>query len=176
MRTLILCGHKGCGKTRLGQEVARELGLPFIDLDAMIVDKYRAEEGSVVTLQTCREIYEHHGQHKFRALEAAAVRSLLPSLLAVVATGAGVVLDPDNVQQLKALGVLVFLNVRPEILWKRLSVGPVPATLDPHDLQGSFARSYAERQPLYEAAADVVVEASDRPEREIIRELVELAS
>lgn len=174
MQSLILCGYKACGKTTLGKRVAQRLGLQFIDLDDIIVTRYRAENGSS-TPQTCREIYALHGSKKFRALEKAALRSLMPSCLLVLATGGGVVLDPDNVQNLKALGLLVYLKVRSEILFKRLSTGPVPATLDPSNLEASFFTSYAEREPIYSAVADVIVEAADRPEEQVIEELAALA-
>lgn len=175
MRSLVLIGQKGCGKTTLGKVLANQLGLLFIDLDDRVILDYGAWGDSVPAVGTCREIYRHHGREKFRELEKAAIRNLSPCKPSVVATGAGAVLDPDNVQQLRKLGSLVFLRVRAEVLVGRLSKGPVPATLDPADLKTSFLRSYDERQALYESVADFIVESTDRLESDMVAELMILA-
>jgi 3-dehydroquinate synthase len=108
---LVLCGFMGTGKTAVGRELARLLGRPFVDLDEVIEE---AAGGPVA------DIFGREGEEGFRRRERAAVAGLPPDAGLIVATGGGVLLDPDNRRALAAGGQLVLLTATPEALAARL--------------------------------------------------------
>jgi len=109
---LVLVGMRGSGKTTVGRLVAGRLGWSFLDTDVLIQER-RGE--------TIREIFAQGGEGLFRKLEAETVRECASRHQTVIACGGGVVLDPRNVQALRAKGLVVHLTADPEELWRRVS-------------------------------------------------------
>jgi shikimate kinase len=138
---LILCGFKSSGKTTLARTISIEKGLRFIDTDLLIDQHYVRENPAL-----------------FRAQEKKVIAALQGVQNCVIATGGGVVLEPDNVKILKQLGSIIYLKVCKETLKQRLLQVPLPLILDPRDPEGSFEQMYLEREPLYSAIADQIVE------------------
>lgn len=84
-RPVVLVGLMGAGKTRMGRMLAEALALPFTDADDVIVSRAGL---------TIPEIFERHGEARFRALEAEVMRDLITSTRAIVSTGGGAVMTP----------------------------------------------------------------------------------
>ncbi|MBR2962757.1 MAG: chorismate mutase [Lentisphaeria bacterium] len=152
-RRIVLCGIKHCGKTRLGQALAKTLALPFFDTDALL----EADAGKPV-----RALYKEVGEARFRELEAATIRKFIASAPspAVVALGGGVVsnpvLTPDD---LHALGIIVWLDVPVPTAFERMAREGLPPFLaDKPDPSVEFNRICAARRPVFRAAADAVLE------------------
>ncbi len=146
-----LVGMPGSGKSTVGVELARRLGVPFVDLDAGI----EAAAGKSVS-----RIFVEEGEPRFRELEAAALAEAASHDPSVVACGGGVVLEPANRVTLRATGTVVFLSVPLEELRTRV----VPAADRPliHE-EGDLERLFREREPLYREFAAHVVDASGDP-------------
>ena len=152
-RRIVLCGIKHCGKTRLGQALAKTLALPFFDTDALL----EADAGKPV-----RALYKEVGEARFRELEAATIRKFIASAPSpvVVALGGGVVsnpvLTPDD---LHALGIIVWLDVPVPTAFERMAREGLPPFLaDKPDPSVEFNRICAARRPVFRAAADAVLE------------------
>jgi shikimate kinase len=147
-----LVGMPGSGKSTVGPELARRLGVPFVELDAEIE---RASGRSV------RGIFERDGEAGFRELEAAALKEASVNDPAVVSCGGGVVLEPANRVTLRATGEVVFLSVPLEVLEGRVRpASDRPLIRHREDLE----RLYREREPLYREFAAHVVDATGTPE------------
>ena len=147
-QNLVLIGMPSAGKSLAGQLVSQMTGRPFVNTDDLI----EARIGEPIPNFLRRE-----GEAIFRALEREAVREA--SLLTghVVATGGGAVLDPRNVRALKRNGKLIFLHRALEALQ--------PAEDRPlSDTQEKLTKLFAERRPVYEAAADAVAEGCEDPQ------------
>jgi shikimate kinase len=144
LNNLIFIGFKRSGKTSTGKKVALKLDKQFIDTDDLIA-------------LDCRQFSQEIGIDSFRLLEKKIIFSLSIVQNAVIATGGGSILDPDNVSQLKKLGKLIYLHVPKDKLKERLLKPPLPSFLDPKDLDGSFEKMYAHRAPIYEKIADIIV-------------------
>lgn len=86
-RPIILVGLMGAGKTKMGRLLAEALGVPFTDADDVIV----ARAGLSIP-----EIFEKHGEERFRSLEADVMRDLVTSSSGVVSTGGGAVMTPQT--------------------------------------------------------------------------------
>ena len=112
--TLVLVGPMGAGKTSVGRQVAKRLGVRFIDTDKRIV----ADHGPIP------EIFERHGEGHFRVLEQATVSSAL-SEGGVISVGGGAVTSAATRELLRRHPV-VFLAVSPEAVADRIRSGGRP--------------------------------------------------
>ena len=138
---IVLIGMPGSGKTTVGTLLARRTGRTLIDTDETVVK---------VTGRTIPQIFAEEGESAFRAYERDAIRSVSTASAQIVATGGGAVLDPQNVDALRQNGKLIFLDRPPEELIPTAD-RPLASTAD------AIRRRYAERLPLYRAAADLTV-------------------
>jgi chorismate synthase len=150
---VVLVGMMGTGKTSVGERLAHALGLSFVDSDRQVEAR---------TGRTVREIFETDGEAAFRYEENAAFESALAAPdPTVIAAAGGIVLDPANRQQLKDLvargGHVVWLKVDPSVLAGRVEPGDHRPLLE-HDPDASLARLSAEREPLYQSVADIVLD------------------
>ena len=161
---IVLIGFKSCGKSTLGKKLAYFSNMQFVDTDTLAEQLYATlpeAEGTHenTALPTCREIYEKHGAAFLRELEKKVVFALKDVDNTVIATGGGVVLDPDNVETLRATGICVFMDASLALLERRLSTIKTPLFST-----RSIAAMHAERYPLYSAAAHIVFRvAADEP-------------
>lgn len=162
----ILIGFKNSGKTSLGESLAHELGFPFIDIDRLVEN----EDGRDLS---CRDIVRASGEAYFRKLEKSIIQNL-KSEGAVIASGGGAIVDPENIAHFKKMGKLIYLSLPFEILYQRCSASAVlPAFLDPAHPRESFARIYQDRLPIYREAADVILELGTENIEEMMRRFKE---
>ena len=140
LRNIVLVGMPGCGKSTLGEDLAVRLGRPFLDLD------HRASE---LAGKPIPQIFKEDGEPAFRALESRVAREAGRGRGQVLATGGGVLLDPENVLALKQNGLLIFVD-RP---LHRLARTGRPLSEDGDALR----RMEEARRPLYETHSDLTV-------------------
>lgn len=106
-------GMPASGKSTIGKFVARQLGLGFFDLDAIIVET----EGVPIT-----QIFESHGEDYFRILEQSCLQKFISEHKNfLLATGGGTPCFFDNMELMNNNGVTIFLNVDISDLYKKLS-------------------------------------------------------
>jgi shikimate kinase len=141
----------GGGKTTVGRQLARQLGVAFHDTDALL----EARIG-----QSIRGFFETQGESAFRDLESEVLAGLLqpgrPS--AVISTGGGIVLRPANRALLRERSCVVYLHCTPRELFRRLrhdTQRPLLQTADPLARLQELAR---QREPLYRETAHFVME------------------
>ena len=165
---VFLIGARASGKSTLGRLLAEKLQLAFADTDQHI----RAASGLEVD-----EIVARNGWPAFRVQESAVLRECaLP--YTVVATGGGMVLDPDNRAFMRATGTVFFLDAPARLLSSRLAKS-LQATWRP-SLTGlppaeEIALVLAEREPIYRTTAHHIINAV-RPLPKLVRELANLIS
>ena len=146
---VFLVGMMGAGKTTVGKNLAKMLNREFVDLD------HELEARCGVRIPT---IFEIEGEEGFRKRECQVLDECTQTPGIVLATGGGAVLAPANRQRLKARGVVVYLCVGVDELFRRTSRDrnrPLLATPDP---KGTLRTLLEQREPLYREVADLVIE------------------
>ena len=150
-RSLYLVGMMGSGKTSTGRPLAERLGYGFVDADAVI------EQAAGCSIP---EIFDQDGEAGFRSLESQVLSAISQRHSLVVATGGGVVTQPENWGMLHS-GIVIWLDVVPDQLLQRLNadstVRPLLQTADPEAALNALLN---ERRPLY-AEADLTVVIND---------------
>ena len=154
-RSLYLVGMMGSGKTSTGRPLAERLGYGFVDADAVI------EQAAGCSIP---EIFERDGEAGFRSLESQVLSAISQRHSLVVATGGGVVTQPENWGLLHS-GIVIWLDVVPDQLLHRLNadstVRPLLQTTDPEAALNALLN---ERRPLYGEADLTVVINDETPE------------
>lgn len=164
--TVVLIGMRGSGKTTVGRSLAQRLRCTFLDTDEWIVDR---------TGRSIAEIFQADGEVGFRRLERQAIDEVCARRPRVASVGGGAIVDPRNVNLLQALGVVIWLDATPEVLWSRIGGDPAsPAMRPPLTGQSGLAelRSLiARRSTLYRVAADHRIDTSAMACAEVVVEV-----
>lgn len=153
----------GAGKTTVGRQLAKRLGRSFLDSDHEIV----ARTG--VPIPT---IFEIEGEEGFRRREAQTISEVTEASDIVLATGGGVVLNPDNRRRLHETGWVVYLNVPPALLYERTRHDRNRPLLNVPDPMAKLEELYAARDPLYREIAHIVVDGSHLVASGIVQHLL----
>ncbi len=151
-KTVVLVGMMGAGKTAVGKELARMLGVPFLDSDEEIV---AAAQMSIA------EIFARDGEEFFRAREAEVIARLLRGAPGVLSVGGGAYLNAATRARISEEGVAVWLKADLDLLWSRVRHKTTRPLLHTPDPRATLAGLLAAREPHY-AQADLVVEADAR--------------
>lgn len=149
-KTVVLVGMMGAGKTAVGMQLARMLGVPFRDSDDEIV---KAAQRSIP------EIFERDGEPFFRARESEVLARLIKGDPCILSTGGGAFLAEANRATIAAAGVSVWLRADLDLLWQRVrhkSTRPLLRTANPRE---TLRGLYDSRVPVY-ALADLTVDAA----------------
>lgn len=160
---IVLIGFMGAGKSSVGRTLARMTGLPRFDTDEMVAARFGL---------TIPEIFEVHGEQKFRDAETEALRELSDKRQAIVVTGGGIVLREENVALLRECGTIVYLAADEETLFARISRRPTRPLLRTTDPRATLSELLAARLPLYREAADVEVDTSLLSHDEVARKIL----
>lgn len=157
--TVVLVGPMGAGKTSVGRQVAKRLGVGFIDTDKRIA----AEHGPIPN------VFETRGEAHFRELEQAAVAKALRDG-GVISLGGGAVSSAETRELLRQHPV-VFLAVTQEAVADRIRTGGRPLLAGDDDPLERWNQIYEQRRGWYEEVADVTFDTSRRPMQRIAEEI-----
>ncbi len=161
-KLIFLLGFMGCGKSTVGELLARALGWPFIDLDSVI----EAGQGT-----TIRQIFDQMGEPFFRQIEHAALTEISKAEPAVIALGGGTFAQEQNVDFIRETdGATVWLDCPPDELRRRCAnMSNRPLFRDPE----SFDQLLAQRLPFYRLA-DYHVSTEGRDPQKVVEQILGL--
>ncbi len=157
---LVLIGMPGAGKSTIGVIAAKVLGMRFVDADILIQER---EE------RLLSEIIEQDGVEGFLRIENE-VNAGIECTNSVIATGGSVIYGREAMSHLRRIGTVVYLKLTHDALTERLG-----------DLKNrgvvlkdgqTFEDLYAERTPLYEQYAHVIVEEDGLSMEETLEQVV----
>ncbi|MCX5693975.1 MAG: shikimate kinase [Candidatus Omnitrophica bacterium] len=109
---IYLVGFMGTGKSSVGRQLAKQKKWNFVDLDELIELK---EQRRIV------DIFAKEGEVYFRKIEKKILKQVATQDKFIVACGGGIVLDSDNIKQMKKTGLLVCLRASCQEILKRVS-------------------------------------------------------
>lgn len=161
---IALIGLPGCGKSTLGRTLARNLKIPFVDVDAV----FEQQIGTSI-----RTFFEQHGEDAFRDAETQLLSQILtshpPSL---IATGGGVILRPDNRHYLRQYSTVFYIKAQPEEIAQRLrhdTARPLMQGFDPAQRLRDLLKI---RAPLYEETAHYTIASARKGSSHIARKIM----
>jgi len=157
-----LIGLMGCGKSSIGHRLAKRLEMPLIDLDDIIVE---------AAGMNIPEIFAARGEDGFRDIESRALGKNI-GIRAVLATGGGIVLREVNRELLRAHPPVIWLKASPAFLAGRIAGDPNRPLLANQDALERLTVLAAERYPLYEECADLIIEREEMSKDEITDHIV----
>lgn len=162
-QNIIFVGPMGAGKTTIGKQLARQLGRTFYDSDRVIEER----TGANIPL-----IFEMEGEEGFRRREKAVIAELTQLHDIVLATGGGVILDPDNRDQITRQGFVIYLNAPLDHLFNRTSKDKNRPLLQTADPRKKLEEILKIRDPLYREVADIVIDTDSSPTHSVVKKLL----
>lgn len=164
MALVVLIGMMGSGKSTVGSALADLLDVPFFDTDKLLEQRLG---------RPIRQWFQVYGEQAFREHETLMLKEI-DSTEGVLATGGGIVLREENWRELKRLGVIVYLDVDPEVLKHRLThTKRKRPLLEVEDWEAKFDKILADRKEIYQKA-DLTVQVSDEELIDVARQIKEL--
>jgi len=160
---IVLTGFMGAGKTAVAEELAHLTGFTRVEVD----EEIERSAGMKIS-----EIFDRHGEPRFREMETAEVARAAQKTGAIISTGGGAVMREENMEPLRATGVVVYLRARPETVLKRTSGNADRPLLQVDDPMAKIRELLELRGPYYERA-EVIVDTDDKSPRQVAEEILD---
>lgn len=163
---VVLIGYRGTGKSTVAKLLAARLGRQVVSLDQEIV----RHAGRSIT-----EIVAEHGWAHFRDIEAQITEQFAAQDNLIIDAGGGVILRPENVDNLRRNGKLFWLRASVPVIVARIGAGTErPALTAGKSFTEEVEDVLRERTPLYAAAAHHQVDTDARSPEEVAAEILRL--
>ena len=144
MKSIVLVGYMGSGKTTIGRQLALALGRSFYDLDWYIEKRYR---------RSVAQIFSEQGEESFREMEHNMLHEVAEFENIVLSVGGGTPCFFDNMEYIRSISDSVYLKATPEVLAQHLAMRRVERPLvggkSPEELLDYIRTSLKEREPFY---------------------------
>lgn len=151
MKSIVLLGYMGAGKTTVGRQLALNLNMQFYDLDWYIEMRYHT---------TVSQIFAERGEEGFREIERNMLHEVAEFENIVLSCGGGTPCFYDNMDYLNSICETVYLKARPDVLAAHLKMGKVERPLikgkSDEQLLAFIEESLAKREPYYSKAHHIV--------------------
>lgn len=164
LRSLVLVGLMGAGKSSVGRRLAIRLGFDFIDADTEI------EQAAGATIP---EIFAEHGEAAFREGERKVIARLLEQPRIVLATGGGAFMNAETRARIRERSHSIWIKASLDVLVKRCARRSNRPLLANGDLRGTLDRLMRERYPVY-AEAEFTVTSLDGPHEAVVEEILQV--
>ncbi|MFT6898444.1 MAG: shikimate kinase [Paraglaciecola sp.] len=163
-RNIFLIGPMGAGKSTIGRHLADELHLEFYDSDQEIEKRTGADIAWIFDLE---------GEDGFRAREESVINDLTDKQGIVLATGGGSVVSKAVRNRLSARGIVVYLQTTIDKQVARTQRDKRRPLLQNDDPESVLRKLAEERNPMYEDAADYIVDTDEQSARAVANQIIE---
>lgn len=147
MTRIILLGYMGAGKTTVGHALAKDLGVPFYDLDWYIETRMH---------KTVKQIFDERGEEGFRLIEHNMLHEVAEFENVVMSCGGGTPCFYDNIDYMNRQGDTVYLKATPEVLYGHLQMGrtvrPLLLGKTPDEVRAFITEQLSVREKYYSKA------------------------
>lgn len=147
-KRIYLIGFMGSGKSTFGKKLAKELALPFIDLDKEVEIKAKC---------SITDIFKYLGEETFRKMESETLHELSNREEFVMATGGGTPCYFNNIEFINKKGKSIYIELDIQSIYNRLSqaknIRPTIKDKKEQELMQFIKDKLNEREPIYKQAA-----------------------
>ncbi len=157
-KSIVLIGMMGAGKSCVGRCLQRRTKLALVDTDDVVASKFGI---------SIPEIFSKYGEQGFREAETQTLRELDPAKPTIIVTGGGIVLRAKNVDFLKRLGIIVWLDGNEETLFERASRARIRPLLQGENPRETFTQMLQARLPLYAKLGNIRIDTSVLTDEEV---------
>ena len=159
---IVLIGFMGTGKSTVGRLLASQLAYEFLDTDLLI----EREQGAKIP-----QIFATHGEQYFRKIEQRLAVELGKTDHKVIATGGGMVLNPQNIVNLRQNGFVIALVATPEVIYERVKQENHRPLLSGANSCAKIAALLLERAPYYENS-DLMINTLTKTAPELVADII----
>ncbi|WZL73137.1 chorismate mutase [Clostridiaceae bacterium 35-E11] len=160
---IVLIGFMGSGKSTIGRILSQQLAIELLDTDQLIEKKIN---------MTIKDIFEKHGEGYFRQVERNMIKALGQEEHKIIACGGGVVLNKENIRDLKNKGKIILLEASAETIYHRLQEDTTRPLLEGHMTKSHITSMLQDRNLYYQEAADIVIHTDGKDTKEIGEEII----
>lgn len=159
---IILIGFMGSGKSTISRLLGEKLNFKALDTDDLVEKK---------SGMTTAEIFDKHGETRYRELEIDVSRELKNIQNHIIATGGGVILNSVIIDYLKMNnGIVIFLKTSFKEIVRRVSKHKRPRPLFKNSVQAE--KLYEFRLPIYEEYSDFIIKTDNKEINAIADEII----
>lgn len=166
-KNLVLIGFMGCGKTTVGRNLSGLIKYDFFDCDSLIEQKSN---------MSISNIFNEFGESYFRNIEHEVIKEVSDLESSVIATGGGVIKNPQNMSLLKMNGIVIYLKNSPEKTFKNLEHDNTRPILQEDDKFTKISLLMEEREPFYIKYSDIIIDVSEGSVNEITEKILKIYS
>lgn len=159
---IMLIGFMGVGKTTVSKVLSKELNMPEVDMDAYIVKREKME---------ISDMFETYGEQYFRKVETDCLIEIQKEKGRIVSCGGGVVVKDENIEYMKAGGVILLLTATPQTVYERVKDSTNRPILNGHMNVEYIEELMNKRKARYLEVADIVISTDNKNVREIVGEI-----
>jgi len=163
-KNLVLTGMMGVGKSTIGKRLAKKLKLKFIDIDHLIETREKS---------TIKEIFENKSENYFRKVEKKIIVEELKKNNLVIALGGGAFINASLRRKIKDTCISFWLDLKVDILLKRLKNTTKRPLLDKDQLEKSVNKIYSERKKIYNES-NFRIKCNSMNKNEIVDKIIKL--
>ena len=163
---IVIIGYRGTGKTVVGKLLSRQLGIPYMGMDANI------EKRAGMPIP---EIVARDGWSRFRDLESEEARNLAAQDNIIIDTGGGIIERPENMDFLKSYARVFWLKASVDTIVSRIQEGTQrPALTDGKTFTEEVEEVLTERIPKYKTAADYEIDTDQLTSEQVADCIVDI--
>ena len=159
---IIIVGAMGSGKSTIGKLLAKKLDKKYIDTD------YEIEVNNNCDIST---FFERYGETLFREKESEILGALADINNHVISTGGGIILKEENINLLKEIGLIVFLDIGLKAQIKRVKYRKHRPLLKNDDLYIQLKKLKKNRDPIYNSISDYIIDVSNKDKDTVVEEI-----
>ncbi len=163
-KNIVLFGFMGTGKTAIAHCLGDRLNCPVVEMDDLIEVR---EEMSI------SRIFAEKGERYFRQCERELVMDLSREGGKIIATGGGVILNPENIEDFKKTGIIFCLTARPEVIMSRVEKETHRPLLEVANRLERIKELLAARRPFYDRI-EHRIDTSDLTVEEVVEHIIDM--
>ncbi|MBT3697387.1 MAG: shikimate kinase [Gammaproteobacteria bacterium] len=164
-KNIFIVGSMGSGKTSIGKILAKKNHLSFLDTDHEII---RSSGYSIP------DIFEKFGEEYFRELETKQLKKMYGMKNHVISTGGGIILQKQNIELIKDLGIVIFLDISINSQINRVKNRKNRPLINDNNLKDNLLSLKKIRDPIYKKISNYIIDVSEKERGQIVTEIQEI--